>query len=535
MIDTTRIQTGFDVEIQLGGGWFRVALQALAGQNLLLPDPPPPPIPPGAQVEISDVQVVFEPPDRDLRVALTIDGFPLVLLCSLELSEDGTELIVTTDRPGIGTTIPFGVLDDLASPPTLTKVAGEDGVAPAMVVLANLDLQASPQDEEPLPDGEFLLRGDAGLARSFLPSDRDLVVGLGQATFPRFANDIWQTPTESGGLRAEDGSHPFPNQDDPQGKWNDVSVTPRRNCIRTTLHAEVPVDSPLIDVIPDGKITVTIDLRPDIVDGTPTFAMEFDTDIDFGLLGDLLAAFVGGVIGFLIGLAAGGPLIGAGIGIVVGVIVLEVTEAIVSGVVKRKVRASLEGQQPPPPVLSCDNDVVVEATLEDEGGIVLGAIDAIPRSIAIHLDEPDPLHERRILISTTYEELEMNASGLALAGAATPAESFTPLRATLVDQNREDGDGALRSLVYRAEDGTLVELPVDQVFAPMTELAPPLKLVSLPGEADIRLPGEKLGSVCLHPTGIRRKETVVTDIRFSTGLELRVLEAVALQDAGATR
>ena len=36
-----------------------------------------------------------------------------------------------------------------------------------------------------------------------------------------------------------------------------------------------------------------------------------------------------------------------------------------------------------------------------------------------------------------------------------------------------------------------------------------------------------------EPTDIRRKRSVVTDIRFSTGLDLRVAEAVALQDAGA--
>jgi hypothetical protein len=527
MIDTTRIQTGFDVEVQLGGGWFRVALQALADQGLLLPDPPPPPIPPGAQIEITEVQVVFDPPERDLRVALTIDGFPLTLLGSLSLSDDGTELIVATDLPGVETTVPVEVFDDLAELPTLTKVPGEDAFAPAIVLLANLDLQASPQDEEPLPDGEFVPRGDAGLAVSFLPLDRDLVVGVGRATFPRFANDVWHSQ-----LRTEDGSHPFPNEHDPQGTWNEVRVAPRDGSIRITLIAEVPVDSPLIDVIPDPTITVHIDLTPELRDGLPTFAMELDTDLDLGLLGVLLAAFVGGVIGFLIGLAVGGPLLGAGIGIAAGVIVLEVAEAIVSGVIERKVRASLDGQ-PLPPVLSCDQEVVVEATPEDEGGIVLGALDAIPRSIPIHLDQPDPLHERRIVITTNYEEVGVNSSGMAFAGSATPAERFTPLRAAPVGRNRQDGDGTLESLVYRAEDGTLVEVAIDEVFARMTELVPPLRLIPLPGEASIRVPGEKLASVCVRPTDIRRRKTVVTDIRFSTGLDLRVPEAVALQDAGA--
>jgi hypothetical protein len=60
-----------------------------------------------------------------------------------------------------------------------------------------------------------------------------------------------------------------------------------------------------------------------------------------------------------------------------------------------------------------------------------------------------------------------------------------------------------------------------------------LRLVDLPGEATIHIPGSKLGSVCLRPTAIRRSKTVVTEIEFSSGLDLRVPEAVLLQDAGA--
>ncbi len=64
-------------------------------------------------------------------------------------------------------------------------------------------------------------------------------------------------------------------------------------------------------------------------------------------------------------------------------------------------------------------------------------------------------------------------------------------------------------------------------------IEPPLRLEDLPGEATIHIPGSKLGSVCLRPTAIRRSKTVVTEIQFSSGLDLRVPEAVLLQDAGA--
>ncbi|HEX2368359.1 MAG TPA: hypothetical protein VHM94_03890 [Acidimicrobiia bacterium] len=52
MADTSRIVSGFDVEMHLGSGWFALALQGLADHGLLIPDPPPPPIPPGAVVVV---------------------------------------------------------------------------------------------------------------------------------------------------------------------------------------------------------------------------------------------------------------------------------------------------------------------------------------------------------------------------------------------------------------------------------------------------------------------------------------------------
>ena len=527
MIDTSRIQTGFDVELQLGGGWFRTALQALADHGELLPDPPPPPIPPGAAVEVTEVEVVFDPPERDLRIALTIAGFPLQLLATLELSADGTELLVTTDMPGVETTVPFDALDGLAHVPSLTKVPAADGNDAAIVLLANLDIQTVAQNQEPLPDGEFEARGDAAAAVSFLPAGRDSAVGVGRPTFGRFANDIWH-----GELTADDGSHPMPSAEDAVGTWRSAKVEPRNGKIRITLVGDVPADSPIIDVIPDPVITVTVELTPAIRDGAVTFTMKVDTDIDTGLLGDIFAAVIGGLIGFLIGLAVGAPLLGAGIGAAIGVVVLEAGEAIVEGIVQRRIVAELE-DGPPPPLLSCDRGVVVEATPPDEGGIALGAIGTIPRSIPIHVDQPDPLHERQIVVSTNYEELAMNADGMAFAGTAATEELFTPLRATLVRATRDPASGALTSLEYRGAGGARVELPMAEVEARLTELRAPLLLLPRPAGSTIRIPNEKLASVCLVPTAIRRANTVVTDIRFSTGLELRVPEAVGLQDGAA--
>lgn len=112
-----------------------------------------------------------------------------------------------TDIPGLSTTIPFDALDDVVGVPTPTKVASDGGVRSRLAVLANLDIQASPQSEEPLPEGEHIPRGESDLAQSFLPVGSDLAVGIGRDSFPRFANDVWHSE-----LRADDGSHPLPDE-----------------------------------------------------------------------------------------------------------------------------------------------------------------------------------------------------------------------------------------------------------------------------------------------------------------------------------
>jgi hypothetical protein len=523
MIDTTRIRTGFDVELLLGAGWFRTALQGLADIGTLLGEDPPPPATPNSVVVITAVEIIVVPADWDLRVNLTVDGFPVTVLARLSLNEDGTELIIETDLPGVGIMLPFDVLHDLAGPPTLTKVPGEDGLAPAIAVLANLDIRSSPQFGDPLPPGEHEPRGEPLLAQSFLSDDMDIAFGMGRDTFPRLANDIWHTE-----LTAEDGSHPLPNEDDPKGTWKIVRLEPQAGLIRLTLLGEVP-----IDLWPDAAVTVEIDLRPSIANGVMTFEMQVDSDVDTGILGDILAGLAFGLVGLLVG-----SLFGGGIGFVVGVIVLEVVEVIIEGRVERKVRAEFE-QGPPGPVLSCrDNDMVVEAFPRSNDGIALGPLNAIPRSIPFFTDQPDPVHERTLVVNANYAETVVDGSGFAAAGTATIGEWRQPLPVTLVDRQRALAgavEGELTALVYQAEDDVLHELALDEVLVRVEEgeIVTPLRLIPLPVEADVALLGRRLAPVCLTPTNVRRAETVVTDIRFSTGLDLRVSEAVLLQDAGA--
>ena len=330
MINTQRILSGHDVELMLGSGWFLTALRALNDRGLLLPGGPPAPFPPDATVSVDDAQIVFPDNDRDIELKLTIGNIPITIFLTLELSDDGSELIISNSVPGLDpTTIPFSALSGLAEPPKLVKLRGDDNNDPAIAFLVNLDLRVSPQSGEPLPPDEHVERGTS-LAFSFLPPGKHMAIGLGKDTFPRLANDIWHTK-----LRADDGSHPFPDSDDVQGSWKSVEVKAESGKIHMVLKAEVPVDSPIIDVVPDAKITITIDLTPATENGNVNFAMKVDTDVDTGILGDIFAFITGGLLGFLLGLAFGGGLIGAGIGAFAGIIILEVAEHVKNGEVRQ--------------------------------------------------------------------------------------------------------------------------------------------------------------------------------------------------------
>lgn len=522
MVTTTRIRSGFDVELQIGRGWVLVALQTLAAEGLLLT--PPPPLEPDARVAVDDVTVMFEPDGWDLKVDLVIGGLPFSALAGIELSESGTELVVTNDTTDDVSTIPFDVLDDLAGVPTLVKLRGDDTHEPCFALLANLDLRAGPQDGDPLPAGEHLPRGQALLAQSFPPAGTDVAVGIGQQSFPRFANDIWHTT-----LRAADGSHPLPDAENAIGTWHVASSAPEPGRIRITLVGEVP-----IDLWPDATVTVDVHLSPRVVDGAITFSLELDTDIDTGLLGDLFGGVVGGLIGLLLGLITGGallPVIGAGF--FAGVLAVEIAEAVAGGIVKRRVRAAVDGE-PVPPQLSCDDGVVVEAIpSSDDGGLALGVLSAIPRSVTIASTDPDALHRRHLQVTTDYQSVTADGNGLAFTGTARAGEAFEPTRSALVAGVRSE-EGDLATLVYRAADGADVALDVAeaQARAADDELTPPLRLVPVPSGSDILLRGGRLPVVCLSPVAIRRGDTVVTDIRFGTGLELAVPETVELQDGG---
>mgnify|MGYP001297382723 CR=1 FL=1 len=526
-MDTSRISSGFDIELQLGANWFFTAINLL-NEKGLLGDP-------GFPVVITNVQITFEP-GWDLQIDLA--GVPFPIFARAELNDAGTQLTLTTNIPQIPPqTIPFGVLDDLAEPPLLVKRAGDADHEPAMILLANMNIHAESQSDEPLPDGEFLPRGNADDAMSFLPLGKDMAFGMAKETFSRFANNIWHV-----NLRAADGTHPLPDEENKKGSWSKVTMKPESGKIRIRLEGDIPADSPIIDVVPDPHVTITLLLTPTITDGNLSFSIETETDVDMGLLGDLFGGIVGGIaggiIGFIVGLLTGGilaaVLIGAGIGFVAGIIIIEVTEVIVEGIVQREIKARIDGEVLPE-IHCCEDGIVQIAKPENKDGFNLSVLDSIPSSIPVSTLNPENelLYKQSLLVTSRYDEMEVNSKGFAVAGTSGTAEKFQPEIVSISGFNYE-GE-RLASITYKRTDGSAQTLPIEEVFSRTAggELKAPFKIFEQPEEATLRIPEGKLASVCLKPTGIRQVDTTVQEIEFENGLRVRVADAIALQDAAA--
>ena len=491
----------------------------------------------GVPVIITGIEVILDP-DWDLRVDLA--GLAVPVLVRADLTDDGSALTLTTNSPLIPPqVVPFGALDGLAEPPVKVKLPGDAEHQNVIAFVANLDIHAESQQGDPLPAGEVFERGDPDAATSFLPLGQDVAFGLGVATFQRFANDIWH-----GTLRADDGSHPLPDADEPRGSWSRVTGrTTGDGAIQFVLEGDIPVDSPLIDVVPDPHVEITLTLRVSIVDGSLSFEIDSDTDVDTGLLGDLFGGLVGAAAGAIVGLVIGlftggillGILIGAGVGFVVGVIAIEVAEYVVEGIVQREIRARIDGE-PVPDVLSCVDGVVQIATPKpNDDDFDLAVLDSLPSSISIHREHPadQPMYVQNLLVATTYTDVTIDGDGFGAGGLSGTRAIFEPVAVTVASFDY-DAAGELAAVTYRRADGVVQSVPIAEVFNRIADrsIEPPFKLFPAPSQADLHLPAGKLATVCLQPTWIRRGNTVIQEFEFATGARLKVPDAVALQDAG---
>ena len=513
MITTTRVASGFDVELQLGGGWFTTTLVALDSIS---------PTPSG----ITAVEVAVDEPGFDLRIFTDLGSD----LATLTIDDDGSTLTITP-LTGMPRSIPFGALSGLSGPPALVKLAGDADHESVIAVLANLALQAEPQDEEPTPDP--VPRGDAAAAVSFCPLGKHVAFGIGKATYQRLANNIWHTD-----LRAEDGTHPLPDAPSRIGDWEIVTMGASGGAMRIRLEGNVPADSPLIDIVPDPHVTITLVITPSLSSGELQFKIDLDTDVDTGLLGDLFVGIVGGLLGFVVALVAGATL---GVGaILVGsfavglVLVLETAEHVAEGIVEKRVRAKVDGNALPD-ILCTQEGIVQFATPAAEEGETfdLAFLSAVPSSIVLDTARPagELLFRRSLLVKSLYDDVVVDENGFAAAGLSAQKEKFLPDRVSLVETTYVDEQ--LVSLTYERFDGVQQDVTFQDAIARgfTSELSPPFELGTPPPDATFRIPEGQIACVSLKPVAIRRDGFgVVQEIEFENGIRLLARDAIALQD-----
>ncbi len=223
------------------------------------------------------------------------------------------------------------------------------------------------------------------------------------------------------------------------------------------------------------------------------------------------------------------------LGALAGVIALEIVEVVVEGIVRKEIRARIDGEPLPAMTVRRDNIVQIAMPDPDDDKISVSVLNSIPASISVHNENPTDefLYRRNLLVTSLWDDLSVTRNGFAIAGMAGTAERFEPERVTISRVSYVDD--VLDTIAYRRSDGEEQTLTLAEIRerTAVGELRAPFRLAAAPAEATLRIPEGKLACVCLDPTRIRRENTIITDIGFSSGVRLRTPDAIALQDAAA--
>ncbi len=521
-METTRIQSGFDVELQFGAQWFKSAIDLLIEQKIInLPE----------YITITEVKISFEPGcDLEVKIGiLFLELFSLSFTIDKYNESDSTIKLLRSPLPASFKeyedqipeffSIPFTALKNLDGPLRILKCnKDEQGeYEPVIAILANLKIHRNLNDPYP--------RGDAGAATSFLPAGQAITFGFSKQTFDRLADHLWHTEFE------KDGSHTL-KYSGQEIRWESVTMSGSSGKIKITCKGEAIVDNWF-----DPNVKITITIKPYIEKGKLYFKFDTQADVDMGVFVSILAAFLGsillGVIGGLLSSSFIGSIIGGVSGAIAGIVTIEIIERVINGTVEKELRMMIGNAQLPESL--CDHSGIVTFFKPSPEGkkIDLSILDTIPSSIRIH-EIDGSLYVKNILLSNEYKTIAIDKNGLAIAGLAAPATLCSPKILSIKSFNYERG--TLKSITY-CEKVEKVEhtLTVEEVtqWCSEGELQAPFKLSAKPDNSDLRIPNGKLPCITLTPLAIHREKSVVKEILFENNLKLKVKDAVQLQDIAA--
>lgn len=141
---------------------------------------------------------------------------------------------------------------------------------------------------------------------------------------------------------------------------------------------------------------------------------------------------------------------------------------------------------------------------------------SIPDRITVSNDQRDPFFNCLYDLVNQYVEVKVDTHGMSLAGNVVLEAVNEPTDVMIIDKMRGQGANSWNGLVtltYHTQTHGDIEMEIHEVLR--------------------RVPLREIARVGMNPTHIRREESVVSDIRFSSGLDLFTSESVALQTIGA--
>jgi xanthosine utilization system XapX-like protein len=515
MIDNTRIASGYDYEILLGEEYILTVLQAMydVGQ-----------IPSTLQfgqttVEVerpSSVQILPAAESADIAVTVpyaidTVAEAVVIISLTLEATEDDGGVLISSvyqclDSASEALLSGLGVLEQVET--TLRqefdqsywlksgqvpvaqvrtkRIPTQNDYQAAFGLYINKTYKIAPPPGP--PESSFIERGDLEMALSFLPSDQSFAIGAAGETLRRLAANKWH----SWGVQKSDGSweHPLIINGSREGKYRSISIASEEGVIRTVIKAEKAIENWF-----DADLKIVLEVRPRVRQGRIEVEIKLaDFDADTGILADLVAAFVGGLLVGIVAAITGGTgaiPAAAAIGSVGSVFVYEIGEQVVE---------------------ELKEDTVEEET-EEEGGIA-ELFESLPTWTKIGSTRQDNFFKLTFYIAHRYAEATVNEEGASFGGVTEIETNSFPVDVELIDRTRGSGPDSffgLESLIYRIKDrNTTEELAIQDVLQ--------------------RIPARQLKKAILVPRKVRRKESVITEIQFDTGIDLKVQEAIALQE-----
>lgn len=520
MVDHTRIATGYDVELLLGGDYFLTIFQGAYDAGLIptiveteekVVDTGDPALIQSEHYVIqiakpTALTILGQEPEADMEITVPIIATKIITINGEDNPDKDISALLSIRLDVIFTTTALAIAYHSLNPGTqafLEFAAGVEQVAQIDVLLAEKLNQQFPlslalegvEMEPPMkvrgtgsfqdaygiylnlpdikiaaqsgsPESEFITRGDVNAAASFLPRDKAIAIGIRSTTFDRLANNLWHT--ELAVVRANGTiDHPVfdPDTNEEIGRYESVTIEPvNEGVVEVTIRSRV-----FRRLWPDATVTAVFHLRSRIENTSPRFTLDLvDFNVNTGLVGDLLALLIGGGL---------------------GVILLELFEFVAQ---KR------------------NED---EAEAEGKKADVAAMLAAIPRSLPLFGDARDPLFVREYLVVNQFDGVQIDGNGLSFVGQAAIATYNRTLPVALVGRERGNGNGSwngLHSLTYRLDNGQEITLTLPEV---MTRIA----------RQELR------SHVRLHLTHIRRQKSVVKEMLFDTGVDLAVLEMANLQ------